>query len=208
MKPTSFMSERTAEYALVYDLIRHIRVVSPRVIPMCFWSTQEGARTAEESMRSRRVRIIAAYARRPKVLYSDQPRILVKINAPLFTGAAEGLKFGIPVLTGVPLVTALSGFSIGVPCSWFHLTPNPSRHNDSEFLIPVSDQPLSALIFESSISGPLTDAQIGDLVKSETREMSWIEATEGMRTIRKAGYGYVQIPFAVGYRPFFIVILV
>lgn len=140
MKPKGFMSEHTAEYALVSNLIAHLADCFPRVIPMCFWSTREGARIAEESMGGHRVRVVAAFARRPKVLRSGQPSILVKINAQLFVGAAEGSEFGIPVLAGVPLVASLSDFTIGVPCSWFYIAPNSPDRNDYEFFLPVSGQ--------------------------------------------------------------------
>ena len=200
------MSEHTTEYALVPNFIAHVAGHFPRVIPMYFWSTREGSRIADESMGGQRVRAVAAYARRPKVFGSDQCNILVKINTAVFAAASEGSKFGIPVFAGVPLVTSLSDFSIGVPCCWFHLGPTSPEKNDYEFLIPLSVQ-ASMSTLDPSISGPLTREQIIDVVKSQSREILWEEAVVGMRTIRKSGRQYAASPFAMGYRPFFLVVL-
>jgi len=178
----------------------------PRSIPIYFWAGREGSRIAEESMMSHRVRIVAAYARRPKVFNTDQLSILVKINAQLFAGAVKGKEYGIPVLAGVPLVTSLSDFSIGVPCSWFHLKPGSLKQNDFEFLIPISGQ-VHIQNFEPLISGPLARIQINDLIESETREMSWSKAIEGIRAIRASGHIFVSPFFIAGYRPFFMVVL-
>ena len=203
MKATSFMSENTAAYALVPDLIAHIRERFPHVVPVYFWSTREGARVGFESMGSHPVRVMAAYARRPKVLHPGDDRILVKINSLLFGGARAGAEFGIPVLAGVPLVNSLSDFSLGVPCSWFHLAPTSQGVADSEFLLSVSEQsPMSTS--QEGISGPLTPKDIVEIAESQCHQLDWMDAAEGMRCVKRAEGAYAG-PFGAGYRPFFLV---
>jgi hypothetical protein len=97
MKATSFMSERTAGYALVPDLISHMSERFSHVFPVYFWSTREGARVGRESMEHHRVRVVGAYARRPKVIHPGDDKILVKVNDLLFSAAIEGTAFGIPI---------------------------------------------------------------------------------------------------------------
>jgi hypothetical protein len=203
MKATSFMSENTAAYALVPDLVAHLGEHFPRVIPVYFWLTREGARVGLESMGNQTVRVVGAYARRPTVIHPGDDRILVKINDLLFAAAREGAGFGIPVFAGVPLVNTLADFSLGVRCSWFHITSTSHAVTDSEFLLPVSEQP-PMLALQEGISGPLTSAQIVEIAESECSELHWMEAAEGMRFV-KSPEGIYARPFGGGYRPFFLV---
>lgn len=203
MKATSFMSESTAAYALVPDLVAHLGEQFPHVIPVYFWSTREGARVGLESMGNRTVRVVGAYARRPKVIHPGDDRILVKVNDLLFSAAREGAGFGIPIFAGVPLVNSLSDFSLGVRCSWFHLASTAQAAADSEFLLPISEQsPMPTL--RDGISGPLTPTEIVEIAESQCRELHWMEAAEGMRCVKRPEGRYTG-PFGGGYRPFFLV---
>ena len=205
MNPTGFMSEHTAEYALVSNIIVQLADRYPRIIPMYFWSTREGTHAAEESMRLSRVRIIAAFARRPKVFSSDKSSILVKINSQLLVSATLGSNSGIPVLAGVPLVTSLFDYSIETPCNWFNILPNSPNKENFEFCIPIGNQALMPSL-SPYISGPLERSQIIDIIDSGSQVVSWMEAVEGMRTIQRAGTQYALPWFAGLYRPFFLVL--
>lgn len=68
MKATSFMSEHTAEYALVPDLVAHLGKHFSNIVPVYFWTTREGAHVGRESIGKHTVRVVAAFARRSKVL--------------------------------------------------------------------------------------------------------------------------------------------
>jgi hypothetical protein len=204
MKATSFMSENTAAYALVPDIVAHLGKHFPHVIPVYFWSTREGARVGLESMGNQTVRVVGAYARRPKVIHPGDDRILVKINDLLFSAAQKGAEFGIAVFAGVPLVNSLADFSLGVRCSWFHIPGTSHAVTDCEFLLPVSEQsPMPTL--QHGISGALTPAGIVEIAESQCRELHWMEAAEGMRSV-KSPEGMHAGPFGGGYRPFFLVI--
>lgn len=205
MKATSFMSESTAAYALVPDLIAQLGMHFAHIVPVYFWSTREGARVGIESMGNRTVRVLGAYARRPKVIHPGDDRILVKINDLIFSGAREGSRFGIPVLAGVPLVNSLADFSLGVRCSWFHIGGTSRTDTDCEFLLPVSEQSAMPTL-QQGILGPLTPAEIIEIAKSQCRELHWIEASEGMRSV-KSPEGMFGGFFGGGYRPFFLVML-
>ena len=58
MKAISFMSENTAAYALVPDIVAHLSEHFTHVIPVYFWSTREGSRLGIESMVNQTVRVI------------------------------------------------------------------------------------------------------------------------------------------------------
>jgi hypothetical protein len=148
-----------------------------------------------------RVKVLAAYARRPKVTHAGDETILVKLNSLLFASARAGAGFGIPVLAGVPLVSSLLRFSIGVPCAWFLL--EPVEKAETEFNLRLS-QPREVKDPVSGVSGPLTPVEIADIAASRCREMDWMLAAEGMRSVKEQEQGY-RGPFGVGYTPFFLV---
>lgn len=201
MKPIGFMSENTAAYALMPDLVGHLSTHDRRIIPLRFSSTREGARTADQSMGQRRVKVLAGYPRRPKVIHAGDETILVKINGPLFASARAGAGLGIPVLAGVPLVSSLLQFSIGVPCAWFLI--EPVEKADTEFNLRLS-QPREVKNLVNGVSWPLTPEEIADIAASRCREMDWMLAAEGMRSVKEQEQGY-RGPFGVGYTPFFLV---
>lgn len=96
MKETSFMSEHTAEYALVPDLAAKLSDRFASIAPVYFWGTREGGRVGRESVSGRASRVVAAFARRPKILHPGDESILVKINDVLFAAARAGAEVGIP----------------------------------------------------------------------------------------------------------------
>ncbi|NQT93803.1 MAG: hypothetical protein HQ559_13675 [Lentisphaerae bacterium] len=207
MSPTSFMSEHTAEYALVPDLVAQLAERFPTIIPLYFWATREGSRVGRESLIDAPVRVVAAFARRPKVFDPGDERILVKINDVLFAAAQAGEQVGIPVLAGVPLVNSLVEFSTGVRCAWFHIAATPSSAWEAEFWIPVSgEEGINHLELPQGVAGPLTGADVVDAVDSQCRDLCWEEALYAMRHVKSAG-GYQHPLFGGGYRPFFLMMV-
>jgi len=198
------MSEHTAEYALVPDLIARLGDRFPTITPVYFWATREGGRVGRESVGDRAIRLVAAFARRPKVLHPGDERILVKINDVLFAAAHAGAEVGIPVLAGVPLVSDLLDFSIGVQCSWFHISATSYQTADEEFLLALAERPQRPTL-PQDVAGPLTAMELAELAESCCRELDWMQAREGMRHIKSAG-GFQHSIFGGGYRPFFLLV--
>jgi hypothetical protein len=205
MRATSFMSEHTAEYALVPSLVTQLGERFPRVAPVYFWATREGGRVGRESMNHHAVRIVAAFPRRPKVLHPGDGRILVKLNDVLFAAAHAGAEVGIPVLAGVPLVNDLASFSIGSPCSWFHISATSHLATDHEFLLPLVDD-LHRPILPQGVAGPLTQPELVDIAESLCEELDWVQVLDGMRHVKSAG-GIQHPIFSGGYRPFFLLLM-
>jgi len=204
MKETSFMSEHTAEYALVPDLIDKFSGRFPNITPVYFWGTREGSRVGHESVSGRVSRVVAVFARRPKVLHPGDKSILVKINDILFAAARAGEEVGIPVLAGVPLVNNLVDFSLEVPCSWFQITATSHRHEDYEFRLTLSGQPQRSAL-PKGVVGPLTKMELIDIAESSCHELDGMLALDGMRHVKSAGRFQHPI-FGGGYRPFFLLI--
>ncbi len=203
MKPTSFISEHSAEYVLVKDIVGILSEEFPVVIPVYFWLTREGASIAKRCMAGRNVHIVAIYARRPKIEKPNQDWILLKINRRLFEVAQTGNEFGCPVLAGVPLVTNLSRFSLDSSCSWFRI--KDIDHPDYDFELPL-DTTKQTGNDPFLIEGPLSRTAITKLVREEAKVMPWDYAIEAVRSIKRAGRFNNRFFFAAGYRPFFVIL--
>lgn len=137
-RPIAFMCERTAEYALVPALAKILQRDYKAAFPFWFSSTREGSAVADLPAS---FRLLAAFARRPKVLVSGDRVVTVKFGHMLFEVARKARSFGIPVLAGVPLVSALEGLAHTPECWWFLIRDHSGNRDD---VVHIS----------SSLSGP------------------------------------------------------
>ena len=206
MRPTSFISEHTAEYALVCDLVAILSREHPNVIPVYFWTTREGSTVASKSVGTCKVRVVAAYARRPKVTDPTNTAILMKVNSLLLQAGAAGMEAGSPVFAGVPLAAGLLQFSLKTPCCWFHLKDDSPEDRDINIQISLSGQRQEGDLDSSGVAGPLTIDEILTVVRQHTRPMCWDEAICCIRHIRSRGEIGMRGFFFSGYRPFYLIL--
>jgi len=202
MNATSFISEHTAEYALVRSLVGVLSRQFSTIIPIYFWATREGSSIAGRGVGQQNVRVITAYARRPKVVNPDDSIVLMKINALLLQAGAAGLDVGIPVLAGVPLASGLLQFNIETPCSWFHINGRVPGDRDVEIRISLSGEAQDSDSSRPGVLGPLTADDLLSIVQSEARAMPWDVAVDCI----SSGEGGIGGFFFSGYRPFYLVL--
>jgi hypothetical protein len=200
----SFMSEHTAEYALVPDLVRRLSPHFHAIMPMFFWSTREGNAAARKRMSNSRVQLLTAFPRRPKVSKTDENRITMKVNQELLSYARVSVAAGVPVLAGIPLVSSLVSFGIQSPCCWFDLVEFVSADRDCFVTIT-----LNGTISPDRSSGefspqPLDDSQIFAAV-SRSAKLGWDDAVETLRRIRYMTPESGRFSFFGGYKPFHFV---
>ena len=206
MHPTSFISEHTAEYALVRDLVGILSREHATVIPVYFWATREGACVASTSVGPRMLRVVTAYARRPKVVDPTDNAILMKVNSLLLQAGAVGLQAGSPVFAGVPLAAGLLQFNIETPCCWFHVQDAAPDDRDVEIQISLSGQRQDKGAGSSGVVGPLAADDILSLIRQHARPMCWHEAVDCMRRVRSSGEIGMRGFFFSGYRPFYLIL--
>jgi hypothetical protein len=212
MHPTSFMSEHTAEYVLVNDLVRRLTPAFPNLVPIFFWATREGNRTAHESMFGQQLRLMTCFARRPKVDHAAPNHLFMKINGELIYYRDVCAPLEIPVLAGLPMVKSLSGLRLNSSCNWFDLAKFDSS-DQAEFYVRIASDGTATLGDSSPIlQRPLTNPQIEELV-SKSPVLSWDRVVDHLRDIRRTvserrvqDYGY-SLPFIGGYKPFFLLVL-
>jgi hypothetical protein len=199
----SFMSEHTAEYVLVTDLVRRLAPQFTEIIPIFFWSTREGNSTAAQTMSEVTVRVLTAFARRPKILTDD--RVMMKINRELLQYSGRSSNFGIPVVAGIPLVSSLSRLRLNSSCSWFEMTGSDQHHEDHYIEVMLDGTSVLEQSGATESSSPLSDERIRELVhRSPT--LSWLDAVAMLRSIRSEQSEFSRFPFFGGYKPFHLIL--
>ena len=204
----SFMSEHTAEYVLVPNLIGRLAPRFAEVIPIFFWSSREGNTTGLQCMSNTKVRVLSCFARRPKVVVPGSDRIIMKLNRELLEYSYGSSEVGIAVLAGIPLVSSLSQLKQTAPCSWFELRGFESVDFsvNIEYYIQVmldgTTRPKADL---HGMDVPLTDQQLMDVV-SRSELMPWASAVEILRHIRSQQPDFNRFPFFGGYKPFHLLL--
>lgn len=202
--PTSFICEHTAEYLLARRIVDILFPEFGSSIPIHFWSTREGASVAGCGMSGKSVRVVATYARRPKILAPGQHSVLMKVNHQLFEAAAAAADLGVPVLAGLPLATELAGLSPEAACAWFRLIADGTAPADAELTISTDD-PYGTPSRHPGVAGPIPEDCLVELIRSGASTWSWEDAVEVMRLVKRAGMQYGW-PFGGGYQPFFTIL--
>ncbi|HEV7643881.1 MAG TPA: hypothetical protein VGO50_08085 [Pyrinomonadaceae bacterium] len=181
MNYPNFMSEHSAEYVLVPDLVKRFESLTSEIIPMFFWSTREGNSTSRGMMARSSVKIISAFARRPKLSPVKDHKISFKINEELINYSHMNKEFGISVLAGVPLAQSLFDIRLNTPCCWYKI----DGFTECMIDIDMQGNAISSNPTQAFLPIRLTDQQLCDMVSS-SKQMSWVEAVEIIRHIKRA----------------------
>jgi len=168
---------------LVHLLIQLFSAHKQNLIPLYFWKSREGSSISKRCDPDTPIRLLAMYARRPKIYAPDQDYILVKINDILFERAYYLKENGIPTIVGVPRVSSITHLHIGCPCSWFNLCPDRSFKSDVEFTIDIKSNKCD-IALPPSIQGPLEDVELLSLFNKGTHLPSWQDAIQILRAER------------------------
>lgn len=206
------MSEHTAEYVLVTDLIRRLSNIIPCITPFFFWASREGQTKAQSSYGGT-IRLLGAYARRPKVTYAGETTIQIKFNELLFHHAFELKQAGVPLLAGVPCVSRLSDLRLNSLCAWFRIEAKETEWNDV-FATVNLDDPMHARFSnsDSSVQGPLSTKEIHELIFEHSRIMLWSDALDRLREVGRnllQGRGASSAWYGryLRYKPFYLAML-
>lgn len=204
MRSTSFISEHSAEYILIPQLIASLTRVFPRVVPIYFWLSREGSLIAQDCSPSQVVSVVNVFARRPKLISVGQEFIEVTFNDSLFESAVFASSLGIPTFAGVPVASSIMDLGLHTVCAWFQLK-ELSAYATVRLLLDgtVVDRFAS----EDSLLGPLTEFDLVSKIRNETKSMPWKEAVEHLKAIRRASRKYRFHPFAGGYHPFHLLLI-
>lgn len=205
MKHRSFISEHTAEYILVPDLLRRLVPYFQHIIPMFYWSTREGNTIAGRTMGDVRVRLLAAFPRRPKVTDSHPDRVTMKVNQRLLVYARAGSEMGVPVIAGIPLVSSFHSLRSDSPCAWYDLQPLASEEDDCFIEMDEEGSVIAETPKRTLPSKKLSDVEILALLE-RSPIYSWDHAVTILSQLRHSQPESSGFPFFGGYRPFHLVL--
>lgn len=197
----SFLSEHTAEYVLAPRAAEVLSSHATAAIPIYYWATREGSRVTQHSAADTTLRVLAVFARRPKVDGPHADVITAKLNEELFIYANEAHTLGIPTLAGIPLVASLSQLRPNCPCAWFRLHRGHGTGIEiavdlrGECLVPC-DRP--------EVTGPTELEALAEATVSSATTVEWEDALERMRCLRRLGKKGL---FYRGYNPFHVLLL-
>ncbi len=179
----SFYTERTAEYSLVPSFSNLLSSLG-KVAPIFFWKTREGNKTSEAIHDEEEVRVIAFFARRPKIDTRNMNLIEMKINHSLYEFSERAKDLNIPVFCGLPITTNI--FELNEPdCLWFHVE---GGYDDEYVDVNIENK----RCFSSIPS--LTQQDVIDIVNKESVKMPWKDAVEIMGKLNEnfSTLGYVS----------------
>lgn len=205
MNGTSFICEHSAEFILVSFLTQLFSGQKRTLIPLYFWKTREGSSISKRCNPNTPIRLLAMYARRPKICNPNQDHISVKINGMLFESAHYLKENGIPTIVGVPQVSSIMDFHVGCPCSWFQLCTDRNFESDIEFSINIKSNQCN-IELPSCIQGPLKDEELLDLFNKGTHLPSWQDAIQIIGEARFTGmYRNSFYRYGAIYKPVYFI---
>jgi hypothetical protein len=172
---------------------------------MFFWSTREGNATTRKLMANMPVRLLTAFARRPKISRLREGHVTMKVNQELLTYARVSTSAGIPVFSGIPLVSSLFTLRVECPCCWFDLREFVSADRDCFVVITLDGTIASNHPSHKLSPRPLNDLQILAIV-NQSSVLPWEDAVETIRRIRYMTPESGRFSFFGGYKPFHFVL--
>lgn len=202
---TSFISERTAEYVVVPSMAKILSNAYGKVIPLFFWVSREGGNVSKNSF-NEMVRVVALYARRPKLNHVFDDNIQIKFNQILFDRRDFFYEKGITTLCGAPICNSLSSFAYETSIKWFYL-----KAHGNETTIDFEINNLSRKITNENVV-ILNENEVLEIVKNESQLMRWDDAINTIRELKNRGkqyarWGYVSGLFGDLYKPVFLVLV-
>lgn len=199
--PTSFICERSAEFVLTRRLADLLNGPFPKAVFLQFWGTREGSRIAKSCMGNTPVSLGLVFARRPKIYSPADDTVLIKINSEIFRAAAVAHEYGIPLLTGAPIINNLLDLRMLDRCAWFQLHGDYGDNDDCEICLAIEGTRLLSTL-PPYVTGPLPEDKVPAHLKSDRIFTDWEDACTAIMDVKRAA---PRAPFGGVYRPFVVV---
>jgi len=204
-KPTSFICERTAEYALVPKVIDILLVKYGVVTPIYPWISREGSNISKAVNSDKMFKIIGLYARRPKLNSIKESNISVKYSGQIIYGAHKGIELGIPMIAGCPLARNFEELSRCNKFLWSDLSRFSLDDIDLQILVDKSgnvSQEFSRFVIDD-------DVDILEIIERNSMVFSIDSFIDAIKEIKMTseGYGeYFPLAFMGGYKPVYFLL--
>lgn len=198
---SSFFCERTAEYALVSVLQRSLASRFGSAIPIFYWKTREGNRVSSDLHKGCAVRILAMFARRPKIIGVNN-FVAGKINHELAQFARAARSVGIFTVAGFPAVMSILHLYDDPPIFWLPI--NSIGAGDIHFFTDLSHSHPEPVDIEGHHVRTMTLGQIQCAIEERSIVMPWDEAMQRIAELRLEccrGSSFFWFGGIGGYKP-------
>jgi len=200
---TSFLSEHTAEYSLVY-ILNGILTNDWRVTPLFYWHTREGSRIARLCSEAETpVKVMAMYARRPKLCSPTADCFLMKVNSSILRRAGFLIAAGIPVLCGVPRISRLLDFHLDCDCVWLSIK-EVGQLRDIEIELELASGMLARGILPQGIE-LVRDNDVKDLALHSAQDMTLGAAMAAISESARVE-DFTHPLFGAQYKPVYLIL--
>lgn len=132
---TSYICEHTAEFSLVPALKAILHREYDLITPVFPWLNREGGNLSKSLHRDDSFKLLAMFARRPKLDYADSRSLCLTINGELEEFAVLAEENGIPVIAGCPIASDFWELGRAEAFIWLRL----GRQTFDQYLISISD---------------------------------------------------------------------
>jgi hypothetical protein len=120
-RSTSFANEHTIGYFMIPLLLAELQTKFRTVTPVYYMATREGSRQAQKAFTSAPFKLIAMYARRPKLNDKSPGMIEMKVNQIAFDRSDYLRHQGISTIIGVPVAQNITEVHEKLNMRWFVL---------------------------------------------------------------------------------------
>jgi len=204
-KATSFICEHTAEYILIPKLKKILHKRFDIVTPIYPWASREGSNISKELHKYDKFSVVGLYPRRPKLISTGSQKITVKINEQILLGAQSGMKLGIPIIAGCPVVKNLWELGNNPNCVWIKLNQGYKESFELELEhIQSSDymNPMSGFTFAN-------EEDLLTYLGEKSKSIDFNSAISSFREIKMDSGGtgfYYPFRFMGGYKPVYFLL--
>lgn len=178
---SSYFSERTAEYSILPPVVAYLAVRFGRAAPMYFWSTREGNSIARELHQDARLRVLAIFARRPKVGRGND--LYGKLNVDLFDFAHQARVHGVPTVAAFPAVKDIFGLGGRFHIHWLPL--EGLVEEDIHFQVDVTAPERQPTRLGGPAMRTLTLDGVGDILEAAPI-LAWNDAMNAIQSSRRS----------------------
>jgi len=203
VEPTSFISEHTAEFLLLPELIKVLGEKYANVAPIYPWLRREGGKLSMHIHEKDKFRVIGMFPRRPKMKRVDDEKLIFTFNSNVKAYAENGLKHGVPFIAGCPLVKNFWPSKEEGKVIWVEVTNNtPSRYEvnvDNDSFSVEDGAPI------------LSNSEIIEKVNNTSKLFQISDFIDVVRSLKSASipYGggfFSQLGLVGGYKPVYFLV--
>ncbi|TAA10881.1 hypothetical protein EA659_05780 [Pseudoxanthomonas winnipegensis] len=197
------MNERSLEYLIIPELMHAFAPHCKSIVPIFFWKNREGGKISSAVHSNRQVRIIAVFARRPK-LRDGFTIVEGKINHEITRFARKARSYGISTIAG--FCAARSLFNLRAEAIHWISLMEEDPEKDILFFEETNTRKL--LKYDGSSMSTFSTETVATRLLSEANKMPFNQGITLMSDLRHelSDYQFFMGGFGSSYKPVYLLI--